>query len=157
MTSAKLGDRVRVQYLGLKMDGNASELSRGRQLLEFTVGSNEVIHGISVGVIGMTAGQQKRLKLQPKDAYGPVRPDLIKEVSRERFAAALDLHVGQRLTATGVRSGRQRRVAILELKPDTVVVDGNHPLAGEILDVQLQLISLDPSAAGARKTGDGRV
>ena len=145
MSRAKLGDRVRVQYLGLREDGSAIRHSRGRQVLEFTVGSKEVMPGISLGVVGMAEGEQKRLTLQPKDAYGDVRPGLIKEVSRQRFPSRLELFVGKRLTATSVNSGRRRRVEIAELRPATVVVDGNHPLAGEILEVQLQIVSLDSS------------
>lgn len=149
MKKAKLGDRVRVQYLGLKSDGTAIDLGRGREVLEFTVGGKDVIPGISFGVLGMTEGEQKRLALKPKEAYGSVRPKLIKEVSRKRFPANLELHVGRRLIATGVTSGRQRRVVVAALKPDSVVVDGNHPLAGEALEVELQLLSLNSSASGA--------
>ncbi len=143
MTTAKLGDRVRVQYLELLKDGTATEKQRGRQVLQFTVGSKEMIPGVSFGMVGMAEGEQKRLTLQPKDAYGAVRPKLIKEVPRQRFPAGLHLHVGQRLTATGVDSGRRRRVQVLEIKPDAVVVDGNHPLAGKVLEVEVQLLSLD--------------
>jgi peptidylprolyl isomerase len=146
MNTAKLGDRVRVQYLGLREDGSAVGRSRGRKVLEFTVGSTEVIRGISLGVVGMAEGEQKRLTLQPKDAYGAVRLKLIREVSRQRFPSRLELFVGKRLTATGVNSGRRRRIEVAELRPNTVVVDGNHPLAGEILEVELQLVSLDSSS-----------
>lgn len=148
MTRAKLGDRVRVQYLTLKQDGNDIEFSRDRRLMEFTVGSDEVISGISFGVVGMAKGEKKRLKLQPKEAYGAVRNKLIKEVSRQRFPSAMNLHIGQRVIATGRTTGRRRSVEIVGLKPDTVVVDGNHPLAGKILDVEVQLISLSATAAG---------
>jgi FKBP-type peptidyl-prolyl cis-trans isomerase 2 len=147
MNRAKLGDRVRVQYLGLREDGSATQRTPRRKVLEFTVGSKEVIRGVSFGVVGMAMGEQKRLTLQPVDAYGAIRPKLIKEVSRQRFPSRLELFVGKRLTATGVTTGRRRRVEIAELRPATVVVDGNHPLAGEILEIELQLVSLDSSSA----------
>jgi FKBP-type peptidyl-prolyl cis-trans isomerase 2 len=146
MKGAKLGDRVQVQYLGLREDGVAVKRRRGRKILEFTVGGNEVIPGISFGVLGMVEGEQKRLTLQPKDAYGPVETNLIKEVSRQRFPAHLKLRVGQRLTATGVKSGRRRQVSVAELRLHTVVVDGNHPLAGEVLEVEVQVVSLNSSS-----------
>jgi peptidylprolyl isomerase len=149
MNTAKLGDRVRVQYLGLREDGSAVGRSRGRKVLEFTVGSKDVIRGISLGVVGMAEGDQKRLTLQPTDAYGAVRPNLIKEVSRGRFPSRLELFVGKWLTATSLKSGRRRRIEVAELRPESVIVDGNHPLAGEILEVELQLISLDSSTADA--------
>ena len=142
MNRAKLGDRVRVQYFGLLKDGTAADNFRGRQVLAFTVGGKEVIRGISFGVVGMVEGEQKRMTLQPKDAYGAVRRKLIKEIPRQRFPTHLDLCVGKRLTATGATSGRRRRVQVVEIKPDTVVVDGNHPLAGKVLEVEVQLVSL---------------
>ena len=144
----KLGDRVQVQYVGTLEDGTAVEFSHGRQVLEFTVGSKEVPPGISFGVVGMAEGEQKRLTLQPPDAYGPVRPKLIQEVPLDRFPTRLNLRVGQRLTAIGT-SGRRRRVEVVELKPDTVVVNGNHPLAGKILSVEVQLMMISSDAAGA--------
>ena len=151
MKRVKLGDRVRVQYLGLLNDGTAAEKHRGRKVLEFTVGSKEVIPGISLGVVGMAKGEQKRLTLQPQDAYGAVRRKLIKEIPRQRFSTHLDLRVGKRLTSIGVTSGRRRRVQVVEIKPDTVVVDGNHPLAGKVLEVEVQLVSLHSSSVGTDK------
>ena len=143
MATAKLGDRVRVQYLGLRTAGRGSGRPHKREVLEFTVGSTEVMPGISFGVLGMAEGEQKRLTLQPQDAYGAVQRKLIKEVSRQRFPSNLNLHAGKRLTATGVISGRKRFVEVVEVKSETVVVDGNHPLAGEVLEVEIQLLSLD--------------
>jgi peptidylprolyl isomerase len=142
MAIAKLGDRVRVQYLGLRTDGRGSGRPHRREVLEFTAGSKEVMPGISFGVVGMAEGEQKRLTLRPKDAYGVVKRKLIKEVPRQRFRSDLNLYAGRRLTATGVVSGRKRLVQVVEVKPDTVVVDGNHPLAGETLEVEIQLLSL---------------
>jgi len=141
MTEAKLGDRVQVQYLGVLANGKAIGHSRGRKVLEFTVGGKEVMKGISLGVVGMVEGQEKRLTIPPKDAYGAVRAKLIREVARQRFPSDLQLHVGQRL-AKKVTSGRRRQVKVVELRPESVVVDGNHPLAGEAVEVELQLISL---------------
>jgi peptidylprolyl isomerase len=142
MATAKLGDRVRVQYLGLRKDGRGTDRSHKRKVLEFVVGSTDVIPGVSFGVLGMAEGEQKRMTLQPKDAYGSVQRKLIKEVPRQRFPSHIDLHVGQRLTAKGVTSGRKRLVEVVEVKSDCVVVDGNHPLAGEVLEVEIQLLSL---------------
>ena len=152
-TRAKVGDRVRVQYLGLLSNGAATQRSRGRRVLEFTVGSDEVIPGISLGVVGMAEGDQKRLTLEPKDAYGVVRPKLIKEVPRKRFPKHLDLHVGKRLTSVGISSGRRRQVHVLQVNSTTVVVDGNHRLAGKTLEVEVQLVSLVPS--GRRSDSGG--
>ena len=148
MNTAKLGDRVRVQYVATHEDGTPVEFSPGRQVLAFTVGSNEVIPGISVGVVGMARGEQKRLTLLPGDAYGVARPELVKEIPRKRFPAHLNLQVGKVLTGTAA-SGRRRSVTVVGLGLDTVVVNTNHPLAGAVLELELQLLSLAPSAVDA--------
>lgn len=149
MHQAKLGDRVRVGYLGLLGDGTAVGRDRGRRVLEFTVGGKEVVSGISFGVVGMVEGQEKRLTLAPEEAYGPVRAKLVREVARQRFPSGLGLHVGQRLASTRAGSARRRQVKVVELRPETVVLDGNHPLAGKVIEVELHLISLHSPAAGA--------
>lgn len=142
MTKAQMGDHVQVQYLEIKSGGKPVRQAPGRKVLEFTVGSDQVISGVSLGVVGMVEGQEKRLTLAPTEAYGEVRPKLIREVPRGRFPSGLDLHVGQRLKAKSRHSSRRRRAKVVELRPNSVVVDYNHRLAGEVLEVELQLVSL---------------
>ena len=144
---AKLGDRVKVQYVGLLKDGSTTQKRSGRQVLDFVVGSDEVIPGVSMGVVGMAKGEQKRMTLEPGRAFGEIRPKLIKQVPRERIPSHIELRVGKRLVFVGTKSGRRRRVRVLELKPDTILVDGNHPLAGKVHEVELQLVSLKASSS----------
>ena len=148
MVRAKTGDHVRVQYFAPPKRGETAKRP-GRTVLEFTVGSGEVIPGISLGVVGMAKGERKKLVLQPQDAYGIVRRQLIKEFPRARFPG-LELRVGKRL-ATVNASGKRRRVKVLEIKPNSVVVDANHPLAGRVLKVEIRLISLQQSSANKDK------
>lgn len=149
--TAQPGDRVRVQYLALLKDGSNTQKNPGRHVLDFTVGSKEVIAGISSGVVGMATGEQKRLTLQPQDAYGAIRRNLIHEIPRERLSSHFVLRVGKRLVAVTASSGRRRQVRIIEINPQSVIVDGNHPLAGKILEVELQLVSLNSTSAQARR------
>jgi peptidylprolyl isomerase len=142
MSKVKLGDRVRVQYLGLLSGGRTMLTARGREVLNFIAGSAKVMPGISFGVVGMAVGEQKRLTLTAEQAFGSVDRTLIREVPRSRFEPKLELYVGKRLLATGVKSGRKRRVRVVDVRQDTIVVDANHPLAGEAIEVELQLISL---------------
>lgn len=150
-TKAKEGDRVRVKYSGVPKLVAPAPQPRGRQLVEFTVGSDEIIRGISWGVIGMVPGEKKSLKLDPKDAFGAVRRDLFKEVPRDRFPDDLKLIIGKKLTAIGVNSRRRRKVLVVEIKKETVVIDGNHPLAGKTVEVELQLVGIAVKLPGAGK------
>jgi FKBP-type peptidyl-prolyl cis-trans isomerase 2 len=101
----------------------------------------------------MIAGERKQMTLQPQDAYGNVRSKLIKQIPRGRFKPELVLSVGKRLAKVAARSGRRRNAVVVGLTPDAVVVDCNHPLAGKILEIELQLVSLD-SSVPARPTDE---
>ncbi len=152
MPSAKVGDRVCVQYARVKERPAVAGKPADRKpadpkTLEFTVGSREVMSGLSLGVVGMAQGEEKLLTLQPTEAYGPVKPGLIKEIPRHQFPKHLVLRVGKRLTALGGTSGRRRQVRVVEINPKSVLVDGNHLLAGKVVELQVRLISVDSTAA----------
>jgi peptidylprolyl isomerase len=140
VNKAKLGDRVRIEYSGQFKDEKAGLQRLGREIFEFTIGSHEVMPGINKGVVGMVEGERKLMTLQPQDAYGEFRPNLIQEISRQRLPSDVVLKVGKRLTTIGQKSGRRRKVRVVELTPTTVVVDGNHPLAGKTVEVEFQLL-----------------
>jgi peptidylprolyl isomerase len=110
----------------------------GREIFEFTVGSREVMPGVSKAVVGMIEGERKHLTLSPADAYGEFRSQLIREIPRTRFPSAYVLRVGKQITMIGAKSRRRRKATIVTVKPTSVVIDGNHPLAGKTLDVEIQ-------------------
>ena len=146
MHNAKVGDRVRVKFLRLPIAGVESQQQRRAKTFEFTVGSREATPGLSKGVVGMAPGDRKRLTIPPQDAFGPVQPCLIREIPRRRLSARLSLQVGQWLTHLEPVSGLRERMRVVEIKEDVLVVDGNHPLAGAAIELDVMLISVDPSA-----------
>ena len=148
MHTAKLGDRVRVQYSRIDKLNRARLLSP--QVLEFTAGSRDVMPGLSSGVIGMVLGEHKRLTLQPAEAYGDFQPELVTEIPRAKIPKRIKLRVGKRLSALSTWTGRQRRVRVVEISPQTVKVDGNHALAGQVIELEVSLISVDSSADANR-------
>jgi len=146
MHTANVGDRVRVQYVRVPEIVATTNKARVAKLCEFTVGSNEVFPGLSLGVVGMAPGDVKQLKLQPQEAYGAVQHKLIRQIPRARFPQHIALKVGKRLTAFVAASGSRTRVRVVEVKVDSVTVDGNHPLAGQIIELEVNLISVDSSS-----------
>ena len=146
MNTAKIGDRVRIQYSRLPQRAAASGVPHGQKMVEFTVGSKDVFPSLSLGVVGMAPGDRKQLTLQPQEAYGAVKPKLIRQIPRQRFPQHIALQVGKRLTAFVTSSGRRQRVRVVEIYPDSVTVDGNHPLAGKVIALEVNLISLDSSS-----------
>ena len=139
---AKFGDRVQIKYVSQLSDDTSTAVSQERRVLEFEVGSEQVIVGINRGVVGMAEGDRKRLTLVPQEAYGAIRKDLIREIPRQRIPSTVNLVVGKWLIKRRKKPARSRRVRIIDINPATVLVDGNHPLAGKTVKVEMELLSV---------------
>jgi FKBP-type peptidyl-prolyl cis-trans isomerase 2 len=150
MTAVQLGDRVRVQYCRAPCQPSSSPNGSDTNVLEFTAGSSSVLAGISTGVVGMVPGEQKHFTLQPSEAYGPIQPELIREIPRDQFPRRLSLRVGRPLAATSIEMKRGRRLRVIEIRPQSVIVDGNHRLAGQVVELEVLLISVDLSSEANR-------
>ncbi len=135
---AKNGDRVRVHYTGRLGDGQVFDSSRDGEPLEFTVGAGEVIPGFDDAVRGMEVGESKTIEIEPDDAYGPRREQLVTQVSREAAQFPVEPQVGMHF-GLPLQDGNQIEVVVTEVTDSHVTIDGNHPLAGEklIFDVEL--------------------
>ena len=136
---------MRIQFLQLSQLLE-SKKPRKSKTLEFTVGGREVVPGLSLGVEEMGSGDHKHLTLQPHDAYGSTQQSLIREIPRRRIPERIVLEVGKWLTHIEPISGHRERVRIVDVKPLSIVVDGNHPLAGKIVELDIMLISVDSSS-----------
>jgi peptidylprolyl isomerase len=135
---AKNGDLVRVHYTGRLEDGQVFDSSRDGEPLEFTVGAGEVIPGFDDAVRGMQVGDKKTVEIEPDDAYGPRRDGLVATIERANAQFPVEPQVGMSL-ALPLQDGNQLEVVITEVTDTHVTIDGNHPLAGEklIFDVEL--------------------
>ena len=138
MQQVKSGDTVKVHYHGKLTDGSTFDSSAGREPLEFEVGSGMVIPGFDEGVIGMTVGEKKTINIPAEDAYGIVEEERILEFPIDRFPPDMKPEVGMALNMSNGQ-GEHIPVVITELRDDVVVLDANHPLAGQdlIFDVEL--------------------
>lgn len=146
MHTAQTGDRVRIQYSRLPQRAAARGESKGQKTLEFTVGSNDVSPALRLAVVGMAPGERRQITLQPQEAYGTVKRKLIRQIPRERFPQNIELKVGKRLTALAASSGRRERVRIVKINAKSVTLDGNHPLAGKVVKLEVSLLTLDSSS-----------
>jgi FKBP-type peptidyl-prolyl cis-trans isomerase 2 len=146
MNVAKVGDRVRIQYCRLPENAASAGGTRQQKTLEFTVGSRKVLRLLSLGVVGMAPGDRRQFTLQPHEGYGTIKRKLIRQVSRKRIPAHIELYVGKRLSVTRGLCDLPRRVTVVEIRPEGVIVDGNHPLAGKVIELEVYLLSLDSSS-----------
>lgn len=138
----KAGDTVKVHYHGRLTDGTTFDSSEGRAPLEFEVGSGMVIKGFDDGLLGMAVGEKKTIEIPVEDAYGPKDPEAIIEFPKDRFPPDMKPEVGMRLSMTN-GSGQQIPVVITEVKPEVVILDANHQLAGEDLIFDLELVEIN--------------
>ncbi|HET9200675.1 MAG TPA: peptidylprolyl isomerase [Dehalococcoidia bacterium] len=135
---AASGDTVRIEYCGTLDDGSQfdSSLEEGRDPLEFTLGAGEVVPGFDEAVTGMRVGERKTVTIPADQAYGEPDPERIQEVSIEQFGGEVP-EVGSQVQASNGATG-----TILEVTDTTVTVDFNHPLAGEDLTFEIELVEI---------------
>lgn len=141
MKQVKSGDKIKVHYHGKLTNGDTFDSSEGRAPLEFEVGSGMVIKGFDDGVTGMTVGDKKTINIPFNEAYGPRNPDMIIDMPKDRFPADMQLEEGMPLMMSD-GSGQNFQVTVVEIKPEAVILDANHPLAGQDLVFDLELVEI---------------
>ena len=141
MAQAKNGDTVRVHYRGTLKDGSEFDSSQGREPLQFQVGSGQVIPGFEKQVEGMAVGETSTLTIPADEAYGPRDERQIQIVPRTALPAEMELHIGSGLTAT-TPNGDQIQLTVIEMNDESITVDGNHPLAGNDLTFEVELVEI---------------
>ncbi|NEQ44962.1 MAG: peptidylprolyl isomerase [Leptolyngbya sp. SIOISBB] len=132
------GKTVKVHYTGKLDDGSVFDSSEGREPLEFQVGSGQVIPGFDAAIQTMDVGASRTITIPSNEAYGAVREEMIALVPHEQFPEGLNPEVGQTLQLQSPEGALPVRVT--EIKDDGVVIDGNHPLAGQDLTFDLTLV-----------------
>lgn len=137
---AKAGDRVAVHYTGRFADGSVFDSSRGHEPLRFTIGAQEVIPGFEHAVIGMSPGQSKTQTIPSEQAYGPRNEEMVVAVDRKEFPSDMDVQVGQRLKLS--QEGQTMVVTVTEVGDASVTLDANHPLAGQDLVFDIELVEI---------------
>ncbi len=141
MQQVKKGDTVKVHYHGRLKTGETFDSSKDRQPLEFEVGSGSVIKGFDDGVTGMGIGEKKTINIPVEEAYGQKNPDMIIEMPKDRFPENMELEVGMPLMMSN-GEGQNFQVVIHEIHEESVVLDANHPLAGQDLIFDLELVDI---------------
>ena len=141
MSQAKAGDTVKIHYTGTLDDGTQFDSSKGRDPLEFEVGSGQVIPGFDKAVEGMAVGDTKTVNIPVDDAYGPRHDQMIQEVPKSALPDEVEPAVGMGLQARRP-DGAMLDLTITEVGEETITVDGNHPLAGQPLNFDLELVEI---------------
>lgn len=141
MPKAKSGDTVKVHYTGTLNNGQVFDSSKSREPLQFTLGTGMVIPGFDAAVTGLAPGETVTSTIPNAEAYGPYQKEMVAEIEKQNIPADFELEVGQRLEMQ-VPSGEAMSVTITDIKGDMVTLDGNHPLAGQDLTFELELVEI---------------
>jgi len=154
VAQANEGDEVQVHYTGKLEDGTIFDSSEDGEPLSFTIGENRVIPGFEEAVTGMEPGDCKTAEVDPEQAYGEHRDDMVMEMERDQIPDEVDPEVGQQLQLR-LENGQTVPVLITALGEDTVTIDANHPLAGRKLIFDIEL--LDVSEGQGTENGEGNI
>ncbi|MFC1975556.1 peptidylprolyl isomerase [Chloroflexota bacterium] len=141
MIQTKRGDTVKIHYTGSFEDGTEFATSINDGPLQFTIGEGQVIPGLKQAVMGISPSEAKTAQILADQAYGLYQESKVVEVNRNRFPPHLDLQIGtvHRMRNAG---GEKIRRIVTTVSETSVTLDANHPLAGEDLTFDLQLIEI---------------
>ncbi|WP_370171711.1 MULTISPECIES: FKBP-type peptidyl-prolyl cis-trans isomerase [Hyphomonas] len=145
MTQVKTGDTVHIHYTGTLNDGTTFDSSEGREPLSFQVGSGQIIPGLDSAIPGMTVGDKKTVNVACDEAYGQVNPEMTQAVPRADIPADIPLETGTRLQMQ-TQNGQVIPVTVTAVDDSTVTLDANHPLAGQDLTFNIELVKIDSAA-----------
>ncbi len=141
MVAAKDGDKVRVHYTGTLENGSVFDSTEGQEPFEFTIGSGEVLPDFENAVKGLEPGQSTEVKIESENAYGDYREDLCFPVEKNYFPEGIEPKVGE-FFSLQLKNGNTVVVKVKEIQGDSIILDANHPLAGENLYFQIKLVEI---------------
>ena len=142
VATVKKGDTIKVDYEGSLEDGTVFDASQNHgQQLEFEVGSGQLIKGFDEAVVGMKVGQEKKVDIDPENAYGQRNPEMLKEIPREQLPKNQEPKVGMGIVI-GLPNGSKFPATIAKVSDKTVTLDLNHPLAGKKLTFKIKVAQI---------------
>jgi len=137
------GDTVQVHYTGSLDDGTVFDSSEGGEPLTFVVGAGTVISGFDAAVRGMEVGDTKTVTIPAAEAYGEYREDLIVVLGLDKLEGDGELEVGEQVLLRNATTNEQLYFTVIEITDTEVTLNANHPLAGQDLTFEIELVSLE--------------
>lgn len=142
LLQVKAGDTVRIHYTGKLADGTVFDSSREREPLELTTGQGSVIPGFERALLGMSPGDHKTETIPSHEAYGPYQENLVAVLDTTEFLdRGITPNVGMQLEVRQP-DGQKIPVLVTEVSTSQVKLDANHPLAGQDLTFEIELLEI---------------
>lgn len=142
MAKPKTGNTVKIHYTGKLQDGTVFDSSKEREPLEFAIGKQQVIPGVEQAVTEMETGDTKTVTVTPEEGYGDYRDDLVLPFNADQIPEDVDAKPGVVLQLQS-QDGQKTAAVIKKIEGDTVYLDANHPLAGQTLIFELELVEIN--------------
>lgn len=141
MAQVQVGDTVRIRYEGKRQNGEIFARSPEDQSVQFKTGEGRVISGIEQAVIGMEEGETRSVVIPPENAYGNPRDELVITMERSSLPEELEIEIGQDLKfkSTG---GEEVVAKITQVTDREITVDANHPLSGEEVTFDIEVVEI---------------
>lgn len=128
---------VAFHYTLTNESGDVLDSSEGRDPLTYLHGAGNIIPGLEKELEGRESGEQLQVTVEPAEGYGETQPSLVQEVPRDAFQGVDQVEPGMQFQAQ--TQGGPLMVTVTQVEGDTVTVDGNHPLAGQTLNFDVQI------------------
>lgn len=142
---AQKGDKVTVHYVGTLKNGQEFDSSVARnEPIEFVVGDGKMIKGFDTAVMGMEVEGKKTVEIPSDEAYGPSRKENVVQFKKDQFPEGMEPKIGDQLMLTD-NNGQQIPVTVTEIQEEEVMLDANHPLAGQDLTFEISLLDIERS------------
>ncbi|MBK6949517.1 MAG: peptidylprolyl isomerase [Haliscomenobacter sp.] len=143
----KEGDIVRVHYTGRLISGEVFDSSEGKEPLEFEVGAGMMIEGFDQAVIGMEVGEKKTVTIAPEEGYGPRFEEMVMEFPKANLPEDLVPEPGMQITLTNPAE-EQWVVTVTHIAEEMITLDGNHHLAGQELEFDIEVVEVETPEEG---------
>ncbi|MFB5173693.1 FKBP-type peptidyl-prolyl cis-trans isomerase [Erwinia amylovora] len=145
MTDSVQSSSAVLVHFTLKLaDGSTAESTRnnGKPAL-FRLGDGSLSHRLESHLVGLAVGGKRAFALDAQDAFGSISPDLIQYFSRRDFVDAGEPEIGAIMLFSGM-DGNEMPGVIREISGDSITVDFNHPLAGQTIHFDIEVLEIDP-------------
>ena len=149
--TAELGDTVKVHYVGKLSDGEVFDQSKQEEPISFEIGKGQLIQGFEQAVVGMAAGDTKTEQVPYDFAYGERRDDLVLELDKDKIPEHLNPQVGDQLEIKQ-DEGNNIPVVVKNITEEGMTIDANHPLVGQDLTFELELVEISGKGSGSQSS-----
>ncbi len=131
---------VSIHYTLTNSTGEVLDSSEGQEPLAYLQGASNIIPGLEAALTGKTVGEKLTVTVQPDEAYGPMRDELVQKVGHENFQGVDEIHEGMQFMAQAPWG--EQPVTVIKVEEDGITLDGNHPLAGQTLTFAVEIVEV---------------